>query len=110
MARRNNSSPTENQIRKPQLDTVTFRLDHNLLEELRKESKHKAESLNTLVSQIIHSYVNYHKPLSKVRNIYFSKALILDVFNSVDDEQLAIIAEDHVKNELRENMNMLGLQ
>lgn len=108
MARKNNNFK-ENQTSK-QYDTVTFRMDHNLLVELRKESKHKAESLNTLVNQIINSYVNYHKPLSKIRNIYFSKALVSQVFNNVNDEQLHKLAEDHVKNELKEDMNMLGLQ
>jgi hypothetical protein len=69
-------------------DTVTFRIDHNLLVELRKESKHKSESLNTLVNQIIDSYVNYHNPLQSCGNIYFSKALLSKVFNSINDEQL----------------------
>jgi hypothetical protein len=93
-----------------QFDTVTFRMDHGLLVELRKESKHKAESLNTLVNQIFEAYVNYHKPLSKIGNIYFSKILLSQVFSNISDEQLNTIAEEHVKNELKENLNMLGLQ
>lgn len=109
MACKSNSDLIENQMSK-QLDTVTFRMDHNLLVDLRKESKHKAESLNTLVNQIFHAYVNYHKPLSKIGNIYFSKILLSQVFNNNTDDQLNIIAEEHVKNELKENLNMLGLQ
>ena len=85
-------------------------MDHGLLMELRKESKHKAESLTTLVNQIFEAYVNYHKPLSQIGNIYFSKILLSQVFNNISDEQLNTIAEEHVKNELKENLNMLGLQ
>ncbi len=108
MARKNDSGPIANQMSK-QFDTVTFRMDHNLLADLRKESKCKAESLNTLVNQIFDAYVNYHKPLSKIGNIYFSKILLSQVFNNISDEQLNLIAEEHVKNELKENLNMLGL-
>jgi hypothetical protein len=109
MARKNDSNPLANQMSK-QFDTVTFRMDHNLLADLRKESKYKAESLNTLVNQIFDAYVNYHKPLSKIGNIYFSKVLLSQVFNNNTDDQLNVIAEEHVKNELKENLNMLGLQ
>lgn len=109
MSRKNNSNSAgkEEAIRP---ETVTFRINHNHLAQLRKESKHKSESLNTLVNQIIDSYINYHEPLSKIGNIYFSKALLTSIFNSIDDEQLDKLAEEHVKNELKENLNMLGLQ
>jgi hypothetical protein len=109
MACKSNSDPIE-KCNSKQFDTVTFRMDHNLLLDLRKESKHKAESLNTLVNQIFDGYVNYHKPLSKIGNIYFSKILLSQVFNNNTHDQLNIIAEEHVKNELKENLNMLGLQ
>jgi hypothetical protein len=109
MGYKSNSDPIENQMSK-QFDTVTFRMDHHLLVDLRKESKHKAESLNTLVNQIFDGYVNYHKPLSKIGNIYFSKKLLSQIFNNNTDDQLIRIAEEHVKNELKENLNMLGLQ
>lgn len=106
---KNNSNTIANQTGK-QFDTITFRMDHNLLVKLRKESKHKAESLNTLLNQIFDAYVNYHKPFSKIGNIYFSKVLLSKVFNNNSDEQLSIIAEEYMKNELKENLNMLGLQ
>jgi hypothetical protein len=107
VVKKTNSVGKETSIRS---DTVTFRIHHSLLEELRKESKHKSESLNTLVNQIINTYINYHKPLYKCGYIYFSKALLARVFNSIDNEQLGKLADDHVKNELKEHLNMLGLQ
>jgi len=109
MVSKRDPNPIPNQMSK-QFDTVTFRMDHKLLAELRKESKCKAESLNTLVNQIFDAYVNYHKPLSKIGNIYFSKILLSQVFNNISDEQLNLIAEEHVKNEIKENLNMIGFQ
>ena len=35
-------------------DTVTFRIDHNLLAELHNESKHKSESLTVLEDPLMY--------------------------------------------------------
>ena len=35
-------------------DTVTFRIDHNLLAELNNESKHKSESLTVLEHRLMY--------------------------------------------------------
>jgi hypothetical protein len=90
--------------------TATFRIEEDILDELSKESKHQSESLNVLINKLLKSYINWHKPLYESGNIYFSKALIARVFDSITDEYLVILAEEHVKNEFKENLSMLGLQ
>lgn len=90
--------------------TGTFRIEQDILDRLSRESKLKSESVNLLVNKILKSYVNWHKPLYESGNIYFSKALLAKLFNSITDEQLSILAEEHVRNELKEELNMLGQQ
>ena len=63
-----------------------------------------------LINQILGSYVNFRKPFHRCRNIYFSRDLLARIFNNINDEQLGKLAEEHVDNELKEQMNMLGLQ
>jgi hypothetical protein len=91
-------------------DTITLRIEHDIVDDLRQESIHKSESLNVLINKILKSYVTYHKPQYKCGSIYFSKSLLARLFNSISYEYLVILAEHHVKNELKENLSMLGHQ
>jgi hypothetical protein len=91
-------------------DTVTLRIEHDIVDDLRQESIHNSESLNVLINKILKSYVTYHKPQYKCGSIYFSKSLLARLFNSISYEYLVILAEHHVKNELKENLSMLGHQ
>ena len=57
-------------------ETVTFRIEHDALIELREESKLKMESLNILINQILKFYIEWHRPSLKAGNIPFSKRLL----------------------------------
>ena len=88
-------------------ESITFRIEKNILEELREDSKHKVESLNTLTNQILKSYINWHKPASTAGQIYISKELFVRLLDNLTDEQIAKIAEDYVKCSLKGYMYML---
>jgi hypothetical protein len=57
-------------------DTLTFRIEHGLVNDLRSESIEKGESLNVLMNQILKDYVSYYKPAKKAGNIHFPRVLI----------------------------------
>ena len=41
-------------------ESITFRVGKPVLDELRGEAEHKLKSVNTLVNQIIKTYVSWH--------------------------------------------------
>jgi hypothetical protein len=88
-------------------ETVTFRIEHDALIELREESKLKMESLNILINQILKFYIEWHRPSLKAGNIPFSKGLLARIFDILNDEQIDKMAQDYVKYEFKEQMRML---
>ena len=57
-------------------ESVSFRIERSVLDDLRNESTQKVESLNVLVNQIFRFYVDSHKPWIRAGTTYFPKALI----------------------------------
>jgi hypothetical protein len=91
-------------------ETATFRIEHDILEELREESKHKMESLNIVINKVLKSYVNYFKPLQTARYIHFSTDLLARIFDNLNDDQIDTLAQDYVKYEFKEQMQIVGLE
>ena len=93
-----------------QHETITFRIEHSIAEELRKEAEQKTESLNVLVNQILRIYLKWHKPSHNAGNIDFSKGVLTRIYDAFTDDQIAKIAEEYVKDELKETVYMLGAE
>ena len=91
-------------------ETITLRFDKVMLDDLRQESEQKMESLNTLINQIVKSYINWHNPAAKAGLTYFSKALVVRMVDSLADEQIVKLAEDYAKHQAKEEMHMLRLE
>ena len=54
--------------------SITLSVEKAVLDELQQEAKQKMESVNTLVNQIIKSYLQWHKPAKLSRNFcYYEK-------------------------------------
>jgi hypothetical protein len=103
----NHSSEQKERIR---TETGTFRIDQDILNELRSEAKQKHESLNVVINNVLEFYVNYYVPLRKARYIHFSIDLLARIFNNLNDEQIHKIAEEYVKYEFKEQIRMVGLE
>jgi hypothetical protein len=101
----NHSSEQKERIR---TETGTFRIDQDILNELRSEAKQKHESLNVVINNVLEFYVNYYVPLRKARYIHFSIDLLARIFNNLNDEQIHKIAEEYVKYEFKQELLMLG--
>jgi hypothetical protein len=93
--------------RKSESESITFRLEKSVLDELRQEANQKMESINTLVNQIIKSYMQWHKPAKKAGLGYFSKVLISGLLDSLTDEQIDQITQEFCKNNLLDINQML---
>lgn len=74
-------------------ENTSFRLQKVHLDQLREESKEKRISLNTLVSQIIDSYVNFGASVSKAGMIPISKSVLIELLEGYSEEQIKAIAK-----------------
>jgi hypothetical protein len=68
------------------------------------------ESLNIVVNKVLKSYVNYFKPLHTASYIQFSTDLLKIIFNNLNDHQIDTLAQDYVKYEFNEQMQIVGLE
>ena len=97
----------ENKKGKIESESITFRIEKSILNELRSEADQKMESVNTLVNQIIKSYVQWHKPARNAGLGYFSKVLLAKSMNHLTDEQVIHMTEEFCSDHLKDIAHML---
>ncbi len=85
----------DNKKGKIESESITFRIEKSILDELRSEADQKMESVNTLVNQIIKSYVQWHKPARNAGLGYFSKVLVAKSMDHLTDEQVVHMTEEY---------------
>ena len=88
-------------------ESITFRIGKTVMGELRQEAEQKMESINTLVNQIIKSYLQWHKPARKAGLGYVSKVLMTKSINHLTDEQVIQMTQEFCSNELKDITFML---
>lgn len=74
-------------------ESISFRLPKNQLDQLRAEAEEKRINLNTLVSQIVDSYVNFVSNASKAGMIPVSKSVLIELLEGYNEEQIKAISE-----------------
>lgn len=90
------------EIPKPLSTTTcaTFRLPKEKLEQLRKVSQTKNVTPNTLVNQIINSYLDWHSRAAHAKLYYLPKSFLVRLLNELTDDELNELARDVAKNDL----------
>jgi predicted DNA-binding ribbon-helix-helix protein len=73
-------------------ESITFRLESQILDNLRQEAKRKDVSVNTLVSQIARQHTSWHSMAAQAGFISVRKPLITKLLEGRDDEQIRLIA------------------
>lgn len=58
---------------KSESESITFRVERNVLDKLRAEAERKMESVNILGNQIFKEYVYWHSPAAEAGMMYMSK-------------------------------------
>src|SRR6266568_5213777 len=67
---------SEEEKKKSESESITFRIPAKLLNELRQESEKKQVSLNTLTNQIFTDHIVWHTYAKQTRLFYVPKPLI----------------------------------
>jgi hypothetical protein len=90
------------EIPKPSSTTTcaTFRLPKEKLEKLRKVSQTKNVTPNTLVNQIINSYLDWHSRAANAKLYYLPKSFLIRLINELTEKELNELARDVAKNDL----------
>jgi hypothetical protein len=73
-------------------ESITFRLESEILDSLRQEAKRKDVSVNTLVSQITRQHTSWHSMAAQAGFISVRKPLITKLLEGRDDEQIRLLA------------------
>jgi hypothetical protein len=79
---------------KRQTESITLRIDKELLDELRKESEDKLVSLNTLANQIIKLYVKWYSPAQRAGVMFIPKCFLASIMENLADYEVAKIADE----------------
>jgi predicted DNA-binding ribbon-helix-helix protein len=88
-------SPNKERVEKQRKKTesITFRLEADILDTLRQEAKRKDVSVNTLVSQIAKQHTNWHSNAVQAGFISVRRPLVIKLLESQNDEQIISLAK-----------------
>jgi predicted DNA-binding ribbon-helix-helix protein len=74
-------------------ESITFRLESEILYSLRQEARRKDVTVNTLVSQIAKQHTNWHSIAAQAGFISVRKPLMIKLLESQNDEQIKSLAK-----------------
>jgi len=78
--------------RRKKTESITFRLESEILYSLRQEAKRKDISVNTLVSQIARQHTNWHGTAAQAGFMYVRRPLITKLLEGQNEEQIKLLA------------------
>ena len=84
---------------KSESESITLRVERNVLEKLRAEAERKMESVNILGNQIFKEYVYWHFPAVEAGMMYVSKKNLVRMMDKLTQEQINQIVDEHLNNE-----------
>jgi len=94
--------------RKRQTESLTLRIDKEMLDDLRKESEQKTVSLNTLTNQIIKSYIKWYSPAQRAGIMFVPKYLLISIIDNLAEYQIERLAEQFRKSGYEETLLMMS--
>jgi hypothetical protein len=74
-------------------DTISFRLDNEILEKLRRESEKQGTSLNVLVNQILKRYTDWDMFESKVGMVPVARPILNSLFGKLTEDETKELAK-----------------
>lgn len=94
--------------RKRQTESLTLRIDKELLDKLRKESEQKMVSLNTLTNLIIKSYIKWYSPAQRAGIMFVPKCVLIPIIDNLADYQMERVADEFRKSGYEETLLMMS--
>jgi hypothetical protein len=101
------SAMTRDAKPKSESESITFRVERNVLDKLRAEAERKMESVNILGNQIFKEYVYWHSPAAEAGMMYTSKKNLVRIMDKLTQEQINQIVDEHLKDEFVGQVEMI---
>jgi len=86
---------------------MTLRVDHEIIKILEQHAKKNNISINSLMNQIFHDYVDWHMQASAGGFIYFKKSLLATLIDKVDEKDIPKLAAEDIESEKKQTLYML---
>ena len=83
----------DSKSKKTKTETVTFRLQSSLVDELRMDAELEGISLNNYVAKIFSNHVQWERYERKVGLLPMTEAFLREVLNQLTDEQIVNLAQ-----------------
>ena len=96
-----NSKPKRN------TESITFRLDADILNKLRMEAAQKDVSLNTLISQVIKLHSDWHSNAPKAGFIAVRRAFLTNLMDKLSPDEVSFISKDLARKETKDFVMLL---
>jgi len=84
---------TDSDSKKTKTETVTFRLQSSLIDELRMDAELEGVSLNNYVARIFSNHIQWERYERKVGLLPMTEAFLREVLNQLSDEQVVNLAQ-----------------
>jgi hypothetical protein len=81
--------------------SITFRIEEGNIKKLRSEAEGQGISLNSLINQILKSFLEWHIFEPKVGMVPIAKPIVQELFTKMSKEQITEIAMRIGKNEVQ---------
>ena len=88
-------------------ETATFRINQDILEKLRVDSKKEKTTLNSTINNVLSQFVEWYAPAKQAGMIPLPKSLLVKILDYLSDEQIIQVAEYMVKNEIKDILLVL---
>ena len=83
-------------------DTATFRIEKDILDNLRKTADEEKITLNSLTNKIFSQFVKWDSTAPKAGMIPLPKALLVKIMDKLSTEEIIQISEYIVTNEIKD--------
>ncbi len=93
--------------KKAESESITFRIEKMVVNQMRQETEQKRVSLNTLANQIFKDYVDWHSHAGDAGLLSFPKTFMVMCLDKLPDEEITKLAEPIAKKELKDVVLLL---
>ena len=94
--------------RKRPTESLTLRIDKEMLDDLRLEAEQKMVSINTLTNQILKSYIKWYSPAQRTGIMFVPKCLLIPIIDNFAEYQIENLAEKFRESGYEETLLMLS--
>jgi len=88
-------------------ESITFRLDAEILKKLREEAVQKDVSINTLVSQTLKQHMEWYSNAAKAGFVSVRKSFLKGLLELISDKDLSYISKKIAENETKDFVLLL---